>query len=154
MILAVMVGVLCYRVYQVVNPVENPDEVIQIPRPPGQELPPDVDIPEAPPRVPLNHRDLGQNPDFKNRNPFQYSRQGAQSDSGAELETSEVRVLRVLDQAGTVKAQIESPGTTEWYEEGEQFEAYTLVSINPETKCCEIYFENLRRTEEKCPERR
>lgn len=149
MVLAVMVGFLCYRVYKVLQPEEV---VVSAPaRKPLAELSPDAPRPSIPPRPPSA-------PDAENwaslftRNPLVYVPGGVGSDTDDEDEFSiDLQVLRVRDVGGgTIKAQIKTSSSRKWYAEGQAFESYELLSIDVEEECCEIFAESLGRTITRC----
>ncbi len=149
MVLAVMVGFLIFRVYQVVYPPSDgpTDDVIP---PPGRTIPNDVPTPGLPPPVPPPQRtdDWSRLWRF---NPLNYrqprSRGGQSSDpSAADIDLQLKRITP--SGAGKFRAQITSPSRTGWYEEGQAFESYELLAIDADAGTVTVFSERLQRSVE------
>jgi len=151
MVLGVVVVVLCSRVYEVLRPEEPP------PTPeydfPESEVPRDSvaraefefpDSPSLPParRVPEVWKPLWE------RSPFWYNAQPGQEDrdaDGNQRQDPGIRLLAIAERPdGSPRAQLRTASSKKWYDEGEEFEKYVLISIDPENKQCEVYSEELR----------
>lgn len=154
MILAVMVGFLINQVYRVIRP---PDDTAgqsgPPPRPPSPTLSADAVVPGIPPPAPPNP--LAQ--DYSSlirKNPFLYIPAGsAQNDTDKDDEELELTLLRIVDPGnGKYRAQIKSPASTRWYEEGEKFESFEVTKINFEEECCQVYSTSQSRSVEICKE--
>ena len=150
MVLAVMVIFLCFRVYQVVQPAQSQTENkdFELPR---SEFPPDVETPGTPPRIPGNPSPRNWTDLWRN-NPFTYVRAG---DSTRRNENSDqaldLEVLNFQETSGGIwRVQIRSASRRGWYSEGEAFESYELLSIDPDLECIVVYAEGLGRREEIC----
>lgn len=149
MVLAIMVIFLCFRVYQVVQPpLPPPGGVFQ---PPRNQLPPDVETPGSPPRLPGNPTpgnwaDLWRNNPFIYVSPGDSNRPNGNSDQALDLEV--LNFQEVSD--GIWRVRIRSASDRRWYSEGDAFEAYELLSIDPDTECIVVFSEELGRPEEIC----
>lgn len=149
MVLAVMVIFLCFRVYQIIQP-DEPDSGATF-SPPRGELSDSVDTPGRPPQIPVSDppqswRGLWTRP------PFIYVRPG---DSGGSSEAGDDQVdLELLNlqpaSDGSYRVRIRSASRRGWYSEGDAFEAYEILSIDPDTNCVEIYAEELGKRVEIC----
>ncbi len=53
---------------------------------------------------------------------------------------------------GTWRVRIRSASRRGWYSEGDAFESYQLLSIDPETGCIVVFSEKIGRREEICKE--
>lgn len=95
--------------------------------------------PPMPPANPLPPAPVPYNALVKD-NPFAATSTGSSGPTGAE-ERPPLALLAIREWGdGTYRAQIYTR-TRKWYEEGEQFETYQLISINPEEKTVEIFSE-------------
>ena len=150
MVLAIMVIFLCFRVYQVVQPPPPPpgDKVFQ---PPRSEFPPDVETPGIPPRMPGNPSP-GNWTDLWRNNPFIYVPPGvSRRGNGDSSQVLELEVLSFQEASpGSWRVRIRSASRRGWYSEGDAFEAYELLSIDPDTECIVIFAEELERRVEIC----
>ncbi len=147
MVLGVVVAVLCSRVYEVLNPEPPPPPpVISFPKPQipddSAELEglglPEKPPPPPPPLIPEVWRPLWQ------RNPFWYNATIGEADKGEDVEDGDpgISVLRIMSLAdGRVRAQLQTRSSKKWYDEGEPFEKYELISIDAENEQCEVYSE-------------
>jgi len=156
-ILAVIVGILVYRVYMVANPPAPPEEAPLVPPktkidesvPP--EVRPPVPQPKPPGSVPGNYAML-----FR-KNPFWYYG-GTQQAGGSSEVTPESLGIALLDLKqvnGRWRAQLRTRSTTKWYDEGEQFEEFELQSISPEERSVTVYaVRHAKRFVLKLPERK
>jgi len=148
-----MLVFLGVRIYNVINPEDLDDNSggNSIFAPPRTELSEEVDRPGAPPRVPLLNDPEDWSPLLR-RNPFQYEQRTVSAGGNGEpLLESEIKVLSIQEAIpGVIKVQIQTATTKQWYEEGEQFERYTLQEIDVEAQCCRIYDESLGRAIDHC----
>ena len=145
----IFLGVRVYNVINPESPTDNPDSDA-IFAPPRTELSEDVDRPGAPPRVPP----LNDPEDWSSlirRDIFRYEQRAVSEGRDGDVYDSEIRVLSIQEVLpGVIKVQIQTATTKQWYEEGEQFERYTLQKIDVEAQCCIIYDESLGRPIEAC----
>ncbi len=150
MVLAIMVIFLCFRVYQVVQPPPPPtgSKVFQ---PPRNELPPDVETPGTPPRMPGNPSP-GNWADLWLNNPFFYASAGGSAGPAGNLDqVLDLEVLNFQETSdGNWRVRIRSASRRGWYSEGDAFEAYELLSIDPDTECIVVFAEELARRQEIC----
>ena len=150
MVLAVMVIFLCFRVYQVVQPAQSQTENkdFELPR---SEFPPDVETPGTPPRIPADPNP-GNWTDLVRNNPFVYVSPG--DSTRGDGDSDQVLDLEVLNfqetSDGNWRVRIRSASRRGWYSEGDAFEAYELLSIDPETECIVVFAEELARRQEIC----
>lgn len=147
MVLAVMVIFLSVRVYQVLNPEEGTQgRSFNLPGPdPDPE-----NLPGPPPAVPGAPLTEDWSPIWR-RSIFHWPRQRATSSTRgggvSEIDLQLLRIQEVTD--GVFRAQIRTT-TTKWYSEGEAFEAFELISIDPDTECCVVFAEEIGRNVEIC----
>lgn len=150
-IFGVMVVFLCWRVYKVIQPPaerNTPNHLL-----PKTTLPEDPEelktlgFPGAPPEIPPAFRSENWNA-LANRNPFwYYGTKSAEDAAGAKAEDVQIFLTRISrGKGGVLQAQLRTQGSTKWYSEGESFEKFQLLRINPEQKTCEVYSESLRKT--------
>lgn len=142
-----MIIFLGVRIFNVIN-LESTDDNSggnSIFAPPRTELSEDVDRPGAPPRVPLlNDPEDWSSLEF--RDIFRWNPRTVSAGGNGEPLESEIKVLSIQEaRPGMIKVQIQTATTKQWYEEGEQFERYTLQNIDVEAQCCLIYDESLGR---------
>ena len=152
MVLAIMVIFLCWRVYQVVNPSEGaaPEDF----SPPRSELSEDIETPGRPPDVPPPPpRD-----DWSmlwRRPPFFWVQPGTgpRTRSGPDDDAIDLELLSIQQRPdGEYTARIRTSSSRKWYREGDPFEAYTLLSIDPDGPCVVIFAENVSKSLEFCIE--
>ena len=146
MILIVMLCLLGYKVYEV---VKDPGE-IEFKSPPTVstvlneekkellELPP---MPIAPPiRAPEDWTSL-----YRNNMFWYYSGASKQSDATTE-EQADITLVRIRTMPnGAVLAQLQTSSDTRWYREGDVFQQYEVLSIDPDAQTCEVRSERLGR---------
>ena len=141
MVLAVMVAILCWHVYKVVYPPKEEPQVEH--RLPSGAVPdrPLSDVLPPPARQSTSW-DLVYTP-----NPFWYL--SAQKETGKTSEgptDAGISLLRIRKVGGDkYKAQLRTANTTRWYEQGEAFESFELLRIDPEAGTCEVRSERLGR---------
>jgi hypothetical protein len=154
MILVVMVAFLVYRVYQVVYP--PPMEEGPVVRPPKAKLPDDAAErnelvqqatlpPPPPPRellaVPGNYAIV-----HRNNALWYYSAQQGSTDQGEITAAGLGLYLLDIQRVGTrLRARLQTGSTTRWYNEGEKFEAFELLRVDPEQGTVEVYAEQYGR---------
>lgn len=149
MVLGVMVIVLCWHVYKVVNP-EPPEPPAVHPRPRSLEVselePEDRELlglppPPPPPPEPPRYSDWQS---LKTKNPFTVT--GAVGDAPPTEDRPDISLLSIMKwRDGSLRAQIRTASTTDWYGEGDQFESYQLLGIDEEAQTVEIYSEKFRK---------
>lgn len=151
MVLAVMVVFLCSRVYQVVQPQE--DKTGKIFRRAGNELPDDVERPGQPALIPdINYEERYDS--LYTRNMLTYNPAGIRAGRDTEGEAPLDLSLLLINETsnGVFRAQIRTSQSRKWYDEGEAFESYQILSIDPSTLCCDIFAENIGRRVTICVE--
>ncbi len=150
-VLTLMVLLLGFRVYYLV--MNNPEiEGKVAAKPPN----PNVEVPvQLPPRIPPTLVPppltlLLRNP------PFIWKRvSGSTTDPNGpnSADKNKLRLLRIIpDGSGGYKAQISTGASKKLFAEDEPFESYTLMNIDKDNGCVEIYSENTASTFELCIE--
>ena len=151
MVLALVVVVLCSRVYEVLNP-EDPPPMPTYSFP--QRMPP-TDLAElrqlgfpGPPPPPPPPRRLKPWTSLRKRNPFWYNpTSGGDEDQklAGFFRDPGVYLLNITPgKDGVPRAQLQTRSSRKWYDEGEQFEKFELISIDPENEECVIYSEEFK----------
>jgi len=151
MVLGVMVIVLCFRVYQVLYP--PPDIAGDIFLPPGNSLPLDVKTPGTPPRIPPNIEPENYTLLWM-RNPFIWVEPGKRrllTDGSIQEVDLELLRLQAVGDGWTVQIR-SAANTKKWYREGDRFESYQLLSIDPDAECVTVFAEEVQRRTEICKE--
>lgn len=150
MVLAVMVAVLVSRVYQVVQPPVSPAAGKNF-QPPGSDESRLRERPGVPPRTP-SPPSSGNWTNLWLTNPFTYVSPGDSSRrvivEGREIDLELLSIQQIPD--GSYRVQIRSPSRRAWYSEGDPFESYELVSIDPDTECIVIFAEEIGKPVEIC----
>jgi len=131
-VLLVVVGVLCYRVYTAINPPEppapTPHRLPEVVENDAEILPP---APGVPPRtlIPVDRKELAK------RNPFWYHAGGGGNTTDAPPKVDlELRRIQSAPGGGH-RAGIRANGRTGYYGEGDVIDGqYELVSIDPENE--------------------
>ena len=140
MVLVVMVVILCYRVYEVMNP--PPEEG------PANYPPPITDPeripPEARPDIPPETVSIDVPGSYSNlyrQNPFWYhsGERRASEDQALTPEELNIELLAVREVNGRWRAQLRTETARGWYDEGEEFQEFVLEQINPEEESVVIY---------------
>jgi len=144
-VLATVVGILCYRVYVVLDP--PPIEEGPMLSPPKPRLPgPDedregLDLPELPPpRPPMDVP--GAYVALYKRNPLTTSSDKPTQSAGKQgQEDYGIKLLKISQARGRWRAQLQTQTTKQWYEENEPFEKFELQEIDPEEETVVVYSE-------------
>ena len=153
-VLAVMVVLLSFRIYAILNPssLEDSQKVFA---PPRTELTEDVKTPGLPPRAPVLDRSEDWSALFT-RDMFIYEKPKESTSLTRDGETSTLTVLRIregLPGSGKFRVQIQTEAAAKkWYSVGDAFETYTLLAVDLDTQCCEIFDDRLGRRIEVCVE--
>ena len=150
-VLVLMVLLLGYRVFILLkNQPEADGFTINIEEPttyfkgdpPGPPERPVIDSP--PPITPLVRNDI-----------FLYVRKSTRNDGPGNLDSDDanVKVLMITDDGdGGYKARITTGVARKFVSEGDSFESYTLMKIDKDNDCVEIYSESTSSTFERCIE--
>jgi len=146
LVLAVMVVFLCQRVYRVLNPGDPPQ---QDPLPPPkrtlEDLPPEELPPEPPPVPPIDIP--GTYSSLVKRNPFwYYGGQGGQTDDEVSAADLGLALIDIKPLGGRVRVRLQTRSTTKWYDVGEQFEEFELISADPDLGTVEVFSEQYNRS--------
>jgi hypothetical protein len=145
MFLAALVVVLCYRVYLVVYPpAPEADVRITMPRNPQNVAPEELSeiTPGTPPAAPPPFiRETWRS--LYVRNPFTYyAAEGGGETAGAEELNISLLDIQILPN-GKERARIRTSSTVKWYTEGEKFEQFELLEIDPDAQTAVVYSEQL-----------
>lgn len=155
--MAIMVIILVFRVFTVVQPETGSDKPL-IPAARSQ-LPPEVKPPLPPPTIPIDRE--AQRRDWRSlweQNPLSWKEPGkeaARDDDGdnRSRKPKDLEVLRITKgRGGAYRAQIKTGSSRKWLSEGQSFERYELRSIDPDSKCCEIRDTSIQRVVTVCIE--
>jgi len=143
MVLAVMVAVLCYRVYQVLYPEQADEGTITFSV--SNTVKPGDGPPEPGARPP---RDIYF--DYRSihiQNPFWYYAASGDAQGSDGPRDIGIDLLGIRDAGqGRLLAQLRTPSITSWYDEGEQFEEYELISIDINENTVDVYSAQLNQT--------
>ena len=147
MFLAVLLVVLCLRVYTVVYPQDADEDTTPQFVDPRSSLPATwepPDMPGPPPAPPLS----GEFSSLVKRNPFSPWGALQETDPNADDGTGDISLVRIVPwRDGSYRAELKTATTRGMrYKEGEQFESYILQSIDPDSNTCEVYSEKEGRT--------
>lgn len=115
-VLLLMVGFLCYRVWMVFQEADGGENTVPPPRPPVVDGAVDASMPPPEPRRPV----APPTSQLQRSNPFWlFSRPGASTEATGSTEEAlpEMTLLSVQDMRGTPRARIRS-GTSRWYTQG------------------------------------
>lgn len=138
-VLAVLVCVLGYRVYELFVPNEF---VSSAQRDTGQPEPPEI-APTAPAPDPP-----GQYNTFERRSPFSYYSDAKVDGTGPSAEELGLKLLDIKQVGSKWRAKVTTPAIErgKWYDESESFEEFVLESINAEEGTVVVYVERLAKT--------
>ena len=150
MVLAVLVVILCSRIYRMLNPILDQTASAVLPGPARNELPRNAEKPPLtlPPDVRYEQGDWSS---LSRRNPFFWANvtgSGEVSDDGVPQDLKVLRILEIRE--GVYRARIKTQSSTKWYDEGDEFEIYTLERIDAEAECCKLRASDRRRAFDVC----
>ena len=151
-VLAIMVVLLSFRIYTVLNP-SSLEDTQKIFAPPRTELAEDVETPGLPPRAPTLDRSEDWSALFT-RDMFIYERPRESSTVTQGGEVSNVTVLRIREVSpGKFRVQIQTEAAArKWYSVNDAFETYTLLAVDIDTQCCKLFDDRLGKSIELCVE--
>ncbi len=145
MVLIIMVGILVYRGYVIMNP--PPEPPMPPYRPPNTEVtagvlddPPPVVQPRPPMDVPQTYSELQQ------RNPFRYNERAGGDGAGVTEEDLGISVLSILEGGGQWRARIRAANRTSWYTVNDETDTFEVLEINPEEETVVIMSKRYNRT--------
>ena len=145
MFLAALLIVLCFRVYLVLSPAQasskTPDPAKKGATAANNKMSPE-NVPDPGPR-PASERAEDFRP-LVRQNPFTIWSIAAtgKSTSGSDEETIDVTLNNIVKwRDGGYRAELSTKvsGKSDWYKEGEVFENYKLMTIDPTNKIVQIY---------------
>ena len=140
MVFAAMVVVLCWYVYKALNPPEQEDDILMVL--PKSEVGSEVGGVEWPP-PPAARRPVDWSSIHK-RSPFWYfSTPGATEQNDRGEQDARISLLNIRVVSGRPRAQLQTESSKKWYDEGESFESFELLKIDPEAETCDVYSERL-----------
>ncbi|NIA16366.1 MAG: hypothetical protein GWP08_20085 [Nitrospiraceae bacterium] len=132
-VLVVLIGVLCLNVYRLLNPPKEPPEKRHThPRGGPVELDP-LDMPEPPKIPPLKSWNSIYTP-----SPFWYQTSGDGDSQSKDNPAADIKLLKIAKVRDKYRAQIQTRSLKGWYNEGDPFESYELISIDPDNGTCEV----------------
>jgi hypothetical protein len=149
-VLIVMLLVLAYRVYGVMNPapakiwphVPTPQTIL----PEAGEERQSLGLPNNPPVRPPDGLP-GVYTSVYEKNPFWYYSGQKQQEGKQEVSVEDlnIQLLNIQEVDGKPRAQLHTSRTTKWYFEGESFEEFELTRIDTETQTVVVYSEKYTR---------
>ena len=143
-ILAIMVAILCERVYDVMNP-KSVDDALPIPRKPASDasgvIPPNNPPPPPSDLIGESWSLLHIRPVTLFEKPY-IGQRDRDDDFGSNLELQE---MRKSGKNYSVKIST-GQGRARWYREGESFESYEIVFIDPDKETVQVYSEEANKT--------
>jgi hypothetical protein len=142
MVLVVLVAVLCWNVYKVVSPGEETKEIPHA-LPKGaidSNYSSVLPIPPPPPRT------SAQWDTIYTPNPFWYfSAQTVSNDNRKGPEDAGIRLLDMKKVRDKHRVKLQTAAAEKWYYEGDAFESFELLSIDPDEGTCQVRSERLGR---------
>jgi len=138
-VFVIMLGVLCWHVYRVVYP--TPLEGLAEHRAPER-------VQETAGAAELASLPLRQSADWAGiytPNPFWYFSGLTAGESGPKKEAVDagIKLIRIKKVKDKYRAQLQTEGSTQWYDEGESFESFDLLKIDADAGTCQIKSERL-----------
>lgn len=144
LILVVLLGVLCYRVYGVVYPPAT--KSVTKPVPPTEVLDqanqPPAPVPAPPPDIAQGYAEI------YTRNPFRYVASGtsAASTSGAQDPGIVLRDIKELGGVLSARLRVKSTGTDDWHAVDTAFQGYRVTDINADAGTVTVYVEEFKKS--------
>jgi len=139
-VFVIMLGVLCWHVYRVRYPADSPPEKAH--NAPGrvQETDAVAQAPGLPPRQMADWAGI------YTPNPFWYfSGLTAAANQPKEVVDAGIKLLRIKQVRDKYRAQLQTESSTQWYDEGEPFESFEILKIDPDAGTCQVRSERLGR---------
>jgi len=146
MFLLVMLVILVWRVYKVMNPEKVEDPPVAAPSTSvGAAFPA-----TAKPGVPPEPGELPPPWDFSSlwtRNPFTVYSDTNKTSGTNNDKADDIELLDIQKKGGAAPTvKLRYGNTQKWHKEGDSFVSYKLLSINVEEKTCEVYSERRGRS--------
>lgn len=137
-VLAAMVLLLCWNVYRVVYPAKTAEPPSH--RPPSRDAG-DVSVVDASGFEPRQSQDWAA---VYTPHPFwYYSGLGKNTDNKKEVKDAGIKLLGVKKVGKKSRAQLQTESAKRWYDEGEKFESFELLKVDPDAQTCEVRSEGL-----------
>ena len=152
LVLAFLVIILCYRVFMVVSPQQMANS-INPPSPPRSSITiNDILGLEPPPPIPVVQQGSDWRPLW--RDPlWAWNMQRSPGDPrDPESGEERIRLLNIQSSGERLSARIQVGRSTHWYQEGENFFSFTLLRIDKDNECCDVFSEARNRPIEICIE--
>ena len=144
MILVVLVGVLCYRVYGVVNPPppKNPEKPVRPTEVLESANQPPVPEPPPPPDIAQSYAEISA------RNPFRYDPAGASGagKSGTQDPGITLRDIKELNGVLTARLLVKSTNTDDWHPVDDAFQGYRVTDIDAAAGTVTVYVEEFKKS--------
>ena len=139
-VFVIMLGVLCWHVYRVRYPAEVPPETPYSEPSRVQETDAMAQSAGLPPRQMADWVGI------YTPNPFWYfSGLAAAANQPKEVVDAGIKLLRIKQVKDKYRAQLQTESSTKWYDEGESFESFEILKIDPEAGTCQVRSERLGR---------
>ncbi len=145
-VLGVMVCILLWHVYGIFNPKEEA-EPQQFRSPSGENIQGAVAKLVAA-TDPPEERPVGQWEGIYTPNPFwALSAQASTASRTSSSSSDNISLINIQrGPGGKWRAQLKTPSVTKWYDEGESFESFRLMKIDPQSNSVEVHSERSGKT--------
>ena len=131
LVLAVMVMLLCWNVYRVVYPPKPAEpKVHRAPDRSGFD-----EIPQVTPLEPAQSQDWAS---IYTPNPFWYLAGQKINNDTEKPEDVGITLLDIRQVRGKNRAKLQTESSARWYDEGQQFESFELLSVDPDAGTCQV----------------
>jgi len=139
-VFVIMLGVLCWHVYRVRYPAELPAEIAHNAPGRAQETDAVAQAAGLPPRQMANWTGV------YTPNPFWYfSGLTAAANQPKEVVDAGIKLLQIRQVRDKYRAQLQTESSTKWCNEGDPFESFEILKIDPDAGTCQVRSERLGR---------
>ena len=147
LVLLIMLGVLGYQIFVVLNPEELKPIVVRGPIPVDQVA---QDRKPGPPPLPVSPDLPAAYADIHRRNPFWMHAKGGTTSSRGKLTQDDLDItIESFQEVGdSVRVRLRTTTATKWYSENDKFEQFELREIDPIDEKVVIYAERYRQSVE------
>lgn len=137
LVLGVMVCILLWHVYGIFNPPPEPEQAA-LKEPNEQNIPAVLEKIALMPEWPAD-RPVAAWEGIYTPNPFWALSGGMSTTSRTSSTAADITLLQIQrGQGSRYRAQLKTATLTAWYNEGESFESFQLMKINPESNTVEV----------------
>jgi hypothetical protein len=132
MVLAIMFVALCYQVFKVWNPEPPPPPPVH--RTATTDVEGAVEIPEPPP---VGRPWEGEDTNELRKNPFTRMTGSVTTSEGSDEKIQLLKIIVWSD--GSLRAELKTPQEKGYFQEGEAFSTYEVLSIDKEAGTVEVF---------------